>query len=614
MCGICGMVGVSDAGLLQRMNNLLIHRGPDGEGSYCDPSQNVGLAMRRLSIIDLEGGAQPIFNEDKSVAIVFNGEIYNYKELSADLEKRGHRFSTKSDTEAIVHAYEEYGRDAVERLEGMFAFALWDRRRRLLFCARDRLGIKPFYYCQKNGAFYFASEQKPLITALDGDVEVDRLSLIRHMLIGFYTGPYSMFKNIAQLPPACTMTVKDGATHIERYWTLPKDSLDVSHDIYAGAEGLRQNLSDAVRSHMVSDVPVGLTLSGGLDSSAIAVLMSEMHNGRTSDFHAYTVGYGHDTDEIPFARLAVKGRHLVTHEEISSAKEAVEELPSVIWRLEEPLSNITAVTAYLWARFISRDLKVTLIGEGADEILGGYFQYRLFTEGSGCLPSPVALRLFRYACLQPPLALIINLLGGGAEVAAEVRHVYHDEFVASFMGCGKGLKSAMRFDLEYELSNNQLLRIDRMTMAHSLEARVPYLCHKFVEEVWRYPDRWRIDGGVQKNILKKAFEKDLPPEIISRPKIGRKGSQAIFPILFNAGLRRAMEQILLDTRRAHPWIDHEKLKDLFAGKAGVYPVLGERIKDKLLYTVFLFAVWHRLFMENGYQVRNEAPLLSELAA
>lgn len=614
MCGICGILGTNDPELLRGMNDVLSHRGPDSAGYYWDPEQPVGLAMSRLTIIDLDTGSQPVFNEDRSMALVFNGEIYNYKSLSEELKSKGHRFATQSDTEVIVHAYEEYGVRAVDHLDGMFAFALWNRKKKELFCARDRLGIKPFYYYHKGRFFLFGSEQKAVLRGLGDVPEVDRLSLIRHLVIGFYTGPYSMFKDILQLPPGSTLILKEGRVSMARYWRLPFEPCEHRDEDGLPAHSLREAIFQAVRSHLVSDVPVGLTLSGGLDSSIIALLMTDGHNEEPRPpVHAYTVGYGDATDEVPFAQMVTRSLRLTAHEKVFRAEEAMTELPAIVWYLEEPLSNITALTAYLWAKFMSEDLKVTLVGEGADEIMGGYFQYRIFSQPIPLMPTFLGSRLFRYGCLQPPLSLVTNLFGGNRDVASEVRHVYHEEYLKCFCsGEEGGLRSAMRFDIEHELPNNQLLRVDRMSMAHSLEARVPYLCHHLVEQTWAYPMKWKIMGSVQKYLLRKAFEDRLDPEIVRRPKIGHKGSQAIFPILFRAGLFTHMEHILQNSKTSQEWFDPRVIRDLLAGRSGVFPVVGSRIRDKLLYTLFLFVIWHSLFVEKKVTSKDALPRLGDL--
>jgi asparagine synthase (glutamine-hydrolysing) len=453
--------------------------------------------------------------------------------------------------------------------------------------------------------------------ALQDSPEIDRLSLLRHLVIGFYTGPYSMFKEIRQLPPGSTLTFAHGCLTIRRYWRLadgtgPRREAEGERE---GSEELREGLRQAVASHLVSDVPVGLTLSGGLDSSILALLMTDHVRAREeTPLHAYTVGYGDPSDEIPFARLMTAALPLRAHEKLCRPAEAIERLPAILWHLEEPLSNITSVTAYHWAEFMARDLKVTLIGEGADETLGGYFQYRLFTAACSLMPAALGARLFRYACLQPPLALVTALLGGGREVAAEVRHVYHDEYLAPFAADGGGLRAALRFDIEHQLPNNQLLRVDRLTMAHSLEARVPYLCHHLVESAWAFPDDWKIRGPVQKYLLRRAFQDRLAKEIIARPKIGPQGSQAIFPILFQAGLFRFMEHILLNAKASQAWFDRRVVKALLNRERGVYPILGDRVRDKLLYAMFLFVIWHRLFMEKRIAAKGDVPSLTDLAA
>lgn len=614
MCGICGYYGKGDEALLKKMNDLMVHRGPDDEGVWIDQTIPIGLAMRRLSIIDLSTGAQPLFNEDKSLVIVFNGEIYNYKALKYELVKKGHRFISQSDTEVLIHGYEEYGQELPKYLNGMFAFALWDGNKKLLFCARDRIGIKPFYYFHGDGRFLFASEQKPLLTALDALPDINRKSLLRHLIIGFYTGPFTLFEDIKQLPPGNFLILENGKITQKEYWRLHSERTGFSDNENSAAELLRETLVQVVKDHMVSDVPVGLTLSGGLDSSILAAIISmqENNNNGYRRLHAYTVGFGRQSDELPYARLVSSRFPINAHEHVCNPRDAIDELSAVIWHLEEPLSNITAITAYQWAKFIARDLKVTLVGEGSDELFAGYLQYRLFGGFSGLVPSKVSQRLFRYACLQPPLGLIIRLLGGAKDVRDEAMHVYHDEYLGAFDG-SSGLRGAMMFDMEHELSNNQLLRVDRMSMAHSLEARVPYLDHRLVEMIWGWPDKLKINGKTQKYILRNAYRDVLPESVINRPKVGVGGSQPIFPILFQDGLKELLTRVL--TNRKFPavdWFDPKIINGILQGRMGIYPVLGSRIRDKLLYALLVFVIWHRLFVERKIMKRSSVPGLKDL--
>jgi len=612
MCGICGFVGIGDRSLLFAMNELMAHRGPDGGGLWLAPAGDAGLAMKRLAIIDPTGGNQPMLSPEGDLAVVFNGEIYNYRELRAELAAKGHLFATNSDTEVLLAGFREYGEAIPAKLRGMFAFAIWDQKRKTLFAARDRLGIKPFYYCRCNGSFFFASEQKPLIRAMGNTPQANRPALMRHLLLGFYTGPHSIFQGIEQLPPASNLTWNEGILRQQTYWRLPECADREPSESFR--EELRERIRDAVKSHLVSDVPVGLTLSGGLDSSVLALLMAREANGN-GKVHSFTVGYGAPSDETPFARKISQSLGLASHYRTIPPSEALELLPAIVWTLEEPLSNVTALTSYLWSRLASEYLKVVLVGEGADEILAGYFQYRLFAGKMRALPQLAAARLFRLACLQPPLTLLQRLFGQSRECMGELRGILHDEFLLPLAGHGGGVKGALGFDLAFELSNNQLQRVDRTSMAFSLEARVPYLDHHLVEFAWRLPIENKIGPLGQKLLLRQTFAGAVAPEILARPKIGPGGSQALLPILYQAGLEEVVRKVLGNPREiALAWFDHGVIRNLIERKAGVYPVLGARIRDKLLYALLLWVIWHRLFIEGATSLGSPAPTMAEMFA
>jgi asparagine synthase (glutamine-hydrolysing) len=371
-----------------------------------------------------------------------------------------------------------------------------------------------------------------------------------------------------------------------------------------------EKLEVAVESHLVSDVPIGLTLSGGLDSSILAALISKKlkKDGNTDSFHAYTIGYGLESDEVPFAKLVCDKFKINHHVKIIDPLSALEDLPSIIWHLEEPLSNVTAITAYQWAKFMSVDLKVALIGEGADEVFGGYPQHRLFSGIIGATPFPVSKWVYRHAFLQAPLGFLGDLFAGGKEVRERIDDVYHQNYLESFKRRESSLKSVLGFDLEYQLPNNQLLRIDRMTMAHSLEARVPFLDHHLVESVWNWPDCWKINGSTQKYILRKAFAKILPKEILNRPKVGRKGTQSISSIVLS-GLEKPLRTIIEEKKfKGLELFDVSVLRDVLDRKRNVSLILGDRSRAKLLYTVFMFLLWHRIYIESNSAKFEKIPL------
>jgi asparagine synthase (glutamine-hydrolysing) len=378
MCGISGIFHPernqpASIDALAAMNHRIVHRGPDDEGVYAE--ENVGLAMRRLSIIDVKTGQQPLANETRDIWIVYNGEIYNHAELRADLEAKGHRYRTRSDTETIVHLYEEYGRDCVKRLRGMFAFAIWDRRKRVLFAARDRLGIKPLYYRWDRKTFLFGSEIKAILAYPGVSAELNRHVLAEYLAFGYITGPETIFAGIHKLMPGHTLELDEsGVLRIERYWDL---SVEVDHEVRPReyyVRTYRERLEAAIQSHLMSDVPLGVFLSGGLDSSAVAALTSKIRGDRIQTF---AVGYGGAGDsedkfsELAFARAVAKHIGSDHHEVRLSCQEFFHSLPRLIWHEDEPMVWPSSVALYFVARLAAERVKVVLTGEGSDETLGG---------------------------------------------------------------------------------------------------------------------------------------------------------------------------------------------------------------------------------------------------
>src|SRR6058998_803006 len=377
MCGICGILYCGEERHVQRdtlaqMNAQIVHRGPDDDGFFVEG--NVGLAMRRLSIIDIRTGQQPISNEDKSLWIVYNGEIYNHRELRSKLEARGHRYHTKSDTETIIHLYEEYGRDCVHHLRGMFAFAIWDRRSRRLFIARDRLGIKPLYYFYDGTKFVFGSEIKAILAYPGIKPEFNKNTLAEYLAFGYIAGPETMFAGIRKLLPGHTLELDDsGEIKIESYWDLsvPADSERRPRGHYIN--GYRELLEECVASHLMSDVPLGVFLSGGLDSSAVAALTSKI---RGEQIETFSVGYGEEAySELPYAREVARHIGSRHHEVRLSRQEFFDSLPKLIWHEDEPIVWPSSVSLYSVARLARERVTVVLTGEGSDETLAGYTRY-----------------------------------------------------------------------------------------------------------------------------------------------------------------------------------------------------------------------------------------------
>jgi asparagine synthase (glutamine-hydrolysing) len=581
MCGIAGYVGRASAETLAAMLPLLKHRGPDGEGMHVEPG--VGLGMTRLAIIDLEGGRQPMTNEDESVWLVTNGEIYNFRELRAELEGRGWSFRTRSDTEVLLRAYEAYGDACVERLRGMFAFAVWDRRRRRLLLARDRLGKKPLYYHRRDGVLLFASEIKALLAHPAVGREVDADTLHHYLAFGYSPGDRSMLADVRSLPPA-HLAVDDGQTMTARaYWAPPRGAAARADAVPAAeAPGLvRRAVVDAVRLRLESDVPLGVFLSGGIDSSAIVASMREVTGGRIATF---TVGFGAadpSFDELPYARLVARRFGTDHHEDVLEPRVA-DLLPSIVHHFDEPFADSSAVATYVVAQATARHVKVALSGIGGDETFGGYPRYLglRWSETFGRLPAPLR-RLARAAVRGVARESERGADWGararrfvtGAEAPLPDRYLgwtrFFDEpglerlatpalrarFAApvdarqrAAFATGEGgdpVDAALRVDLATYVPDDLLTMADRMSMAHSLELRAPFCDHRLVELALRIAPDVKLRGGRLKAVLKDAFADALPRELTTRRKQG-----FMIPLgrWLRTDLREAMEDLLAPAR------------------------------------------------------------------
>ena len=559
MCGICGIFFQNrdwrvNGDVLAAMNRRIVHRGPDDEGFFVE--ENVGLAMRRLSIIDVKSGHQPLSNENQDVWIVYNGEIYNHSELRAQLEAKGHRYRSRSDTETIIHLYEEYGRDCVKHLRGMFAFVIWDRRTRTIFAARDRLGIKPFYYRWDGKAFLFGSEIKTILAYPGVDAEFNRGTLAEYLAFGYITGPETMFSGIQKLMPGHTLELREkGEPRIERYWDL-----DVAVDAEAQpreyyVKTYRELLEGAVSSHLMSDVPLGVFLSGGLDSSAVAGLTSKIRGDRIETF---AVGYGEEQfSELGFAREVAAHIGSNHHEVRMSREEFFQSLSRLVWHEDEPIVWPSSVSLYFVARLARERVTVVLTGEGSDETLAGYTRYawtltnsRMDSTYRAVTPSGFR-KLIRRAIHASPLSASLHrklehtfLVRDGESWPS----FYYDNFFCAFSAAeqkelltpdaldhsGDAYAGSMNAwehshgDLLHRLLyadiNSYLIELlmkqDQMSMAASIESRVPFLDHKLVEFTARIPARYSIRGMAGKFILKEAVEDLLPREIVYRKKMG----------------------------------------------------------------------------------------------
>ncbi len=557
MCGIYGIVSLRDGqspdpALLDAMAKVTVHRGPDDEGRLA--GQGLALGMRRLSIIDVAHGQQPIANEDETLWVLCNGEIYNFHELRDTLPGRGHTFRTGSDTEVLVHLYEEHAMDFVRHLEGMFGFALWDTKRRRLVIGRDRLGIKPLYFYRDATCLAFASEAKAILTIADISPEVDPGALEEYLAFGYTPSHQSIFHKIEKLPPASLLVIEQGEVSISRYWQPPAEA-DPAPNAKQWAEEVRAEIERAVHTEMVSDVPLGAFLSGGIDSSAIVAMMAK-HSDRP--VKTYSIGFdtgkaGAYYNELPFARQ-ISDLFGTEHKEILVRPKVAELLPKLLWHMDEPMADSAFVTTYLVSEFACRDVTVILSGVGGDELFGGYRRYLgdFYSRRYHRLPNwlrrqvvaPLArympsdrhsplMNLSRYACafietseqpFEERYRSYVEVFGAESleRLLTAGRRGEIDSLDRAFeVACqGDALNRLMRVDLATQLPNDLLMLTDKMTMASSIECRVPLLNHRLVEFAARMPADIRIRNGELKTVLKAALRELLPESILHRKKRG----------------------------------------------------------------------------------------------
>jgi asparagine synthase (glutamine-hydrolysing) len=584
MCGICGIAApgrgaVADVEAVRRMNERLVHRGPDSDGLFHDGG--VALAMRRLSIIDLDGGDQPIANEDGTVAVVQNGEIYNYRELRAELERRGHRFKTHSDTEVLVHLYEEHGDAFVERLRGMFAIALWDARERRLLLARDRFGIKPLYYRLRDGTLSFASELKAMLEQPGFSREIDARAVAAFLAFNSIPAPLTIFAEARKLHAGTLAVWRDGELTQHRYARPEPVPAEQARRRPQGelANELRETLRDSVRAHLVADVPVGVLLSGGVDSAGLVALAA----GEQADpVKTFSVGFEETSfDELDRARLVAE-RYTTEHHEIVLRPDAVELLPKLVEAFDEPFGDSSALPTYLVSELAAGEVKVALSGEGGDELFGGYYTY---------VADLLAARVGRLAALAAPLAERLpssdaklsldykaKRFARGAHLPPLERHhawkeIFSRELQTALLGSrdpgwdpvdlyreryaetagAEPLARLQDVDLGIYLVDDLLVKTDRSSMAHSLELRVPFLDNEVAAAALGLATPLKVRGLAKKRLLRQALAPLLPKEVLRGPKQG-------FSIPVAAWLRGplqpfARETLSTETLIRQGWLD-----------------------------------------------------------
>ena len=622
MCGFCGVydpdgTGEIDRALVRKMTRLMAERGPDEEGTWFGP--RLGLGHRRLTIIDLSAGEQPVFNEDKSILVVFNGEIFNYRAVRADLERQGHVFRTQTDTEVIVHAYEQYGEKCVDQFRGMFAFAVYDRAQDSIFLARDRLGVKPLYYAIADGKLYFASEIKPLLLALNRPVRAPLAAVDFFMSNGYVPGELTMFEGVNKLPPGHCMRWARRAPQIRRYWDLPDQPVAII-DERAAEEQLAELLRESISLCMVSDVPLGAFLSGGVDSSVVAANMAALSPGRVK---TYALGFedSQEHSELPHARRIAA--HLGTEhiEHILRSEDFFENLSSFVLRTEEPIVDASGIAMYHLAKRARQDVKVILSGEGGDEILSGYPIYRTMSvlDRSHSLRSVVGAaalaRMLGTKVRSEKVAKYLDWVssdlrssykGVTNEVTHSVRQRFYDAGFSAEVGDvvsqryrdlfdklehGDALNRMAYVDFKSWLPDNQLLKTDKMTMAASVELRVPLLDHKLVEFCMTLPPSYRLRGSTGKYLLKKTAERWLPKDAIYRRKQGFPTPIAQW---FRGELFDRVAALLLDKRASERG---------FFRKGYVESVLtvhrsGTQDLSRRILTFVMLELWHKTFADS----------------
>jgi asparagine synthase (glutamine-hydrolysing) len=632
MCGICGKLefdrnAVIPPATIKGMMDSMHHRGPDDEGVYL--SGNVALGFRRLSIIDLQSGHQPLSNEDGSIWIVFNGEIYNYQELRSFLLKKGHVFRTKTDTEVIVHLYEELGPACLERLRGMFGFAIWDRRNDSLFLARDRVGIKPLYYRLSNDSLIFASEMKAILADPSVTRELAPEMIDRFLTFMYVPGEETLLKGIQKLAPGHYLQLVNNKPVIRQYWDLAFAKSFRHERIEDAEEQLLQLLAETVKLHMIADVPVGILLSGGVDSTGILSLAVEETDKQISTF---TVGFsGRDfADERPFAKLAAERFGTQHHEMTISAADFGNFLPRYVWHMEEPVCEPPAIALYYVSKLARDHVTVLLSGEGGDEAFAGYSNYRnlvwlerikrsgsvvnaAFTKGLSLWTSvfdpsrfakygPLLQDQFPdyyYSRTSNPYRTTGNSLGEvySADYRSAIDREYSIQPLRRLQAHVRGqeaLQAMLYIDSKSWLPDDLLIKADKMTMANSIELRVPLLDHKVLEFAASLPPEMKLHGATTKYILKKALSKRIPKEIRDRKKTG-------FPVPYGSWIRNELKEMVWDVL-----LDSRTINRGYFRRDAVEDLLQKDSKgmdySKEIFSLLSLELWQRIFLENQIAV------------
>jgi asparagine synthase (glutamine-hydrolysing) len=624
MCGINGIAfsrrsgRAADERTVALMRDVLTHRGPDDAGLYV--SGAIGLGHRRLSIVDVAAGHQPMTNEDGSLRIVYNGEVYNHADHRASLEARGHRYRTHCDTETILHLYEEHGARCVEHLRGMFALAIWDAREERLFLARDRVGKKPLYYTlTPQGTLVFGSELKSLLEHPEVGRELNPEALDAYLTFGYVPDPLSIFRGIHKLPPGHHLTFADGRVSIRRYWDFAFSESNETRDEEDYLEELRALLDEAVRVRLVADVPLGAFLSGGVDSSTVVGLMAR-HMGQP--VKTFSIGFNEDSySELKYARVTAK--HFGTdHHEFVVTPDICHIVDELVWHFDEPFADSSAIPTYMVSKLAREHVTVALSGDGGDELFGGYTRYALHQRRGGFARLP---RAFRRGVMQPlsrslphgargrnflhnvaldPLDRYVDSVS--TFTALTKPDLYTPDFRRSLSawgdagarfrahvkegGTGDAIHQLLYLDSKTYLPGDILTKVDRMSMAVSLEARVPLLDHKLIEFVTRIPSALKLKGATTKHIFKRAVRGLVPDEILDRPK---QGFGVPIQHWINDQLRDRIRETLTEARtRGRGYVEPRYVNTLLDEHAR-----GRRDHSTQLWALFMLELWQRTFVD-----------------
>ncbi|MBD3346452.1 MAG: asparagine synthase (glutamine-hydrolyzing) [Chitinivibrionales bacterium] len=607
MCGICGIFDYNnrqiDKAILKKMTDVMIHRGPDDQGHFVDAA--VGLGHRRLSIIDLSSGHQPLSNENSTLWVVYNGEIFNFKELRRELEKKGHIFSTQTDTEVIIHAYESYGVECVKRFRGQFAFAVWDSTKKRLFIARDRLGIKPLYYAYKNNQFLFSSEIKSLLINRTINPEICIAGLNKYLSLGYVWGEDTLFEGIKKLEPGTFMIIDEhGTKEPHTYWNAAEHAHPVNKPFSFYCDSIKDILTDATSMRLISDVPLGAFLSGGIDSSIMVALMSR---SSPQPIDTFSVSFRDEKyDESSYANLVAQ-KYNTNHHVLFGDDDIISILEKIVWHLDEPLADCAVIPTYIMSQLTKQFVTVVLSGDGGDEIFAGYNKYipLAYMPSIGRFPgiSPAVVNYF--------LKGKISSRSNASSVWSDVRNAYFrmlssydlNERTALFcsreasLDCEQSLVNkidkdlhpligAQLLDLMSWLPDDILLKTDKIGMAFNLETRLPFLDHVLVENAFTMPVNYKLRVLTGKYIIKQAFQDILPSQIIKKRKHG-------FDFPFESLIPEKYLDTLFEDSPLYSILQKKHIRDIIERRYS-QPFYGNKFR-----TLFFLFLWHKIFIENS---------------